>query len=143
MDVDADVPLLADHGLARVEAHTHPQGRPVRPLVLSQGPLCGDRGGDRVPRPLEAVEERIALGVDLLAAPLAERVADQAAVLGKRAGVPFAELLEQLGRALDVGEDEGDGAAVQHCHALSRSSSEACARRRRTRGLASLTISSR
>ena len=143
MDVDADVPLLADDGLARVEAHAHPQGRPARPFVLGQRSLCGDRGGNRVPGTLEAVEERVALGVDLLASPRTERVADQAAVLGERIGVSVAELLEQLGRALDVGEDEGDGAAVQHRHALSRSSSEAWARRRRTRGLASLTISSR
>ena len=143
MDVDSDVALLADDGFAGVEAHAHAKGVSVRPRIRVEGTLRRDRRGNRVAGAFEAEEECVALRVDLLTPSGSEGVADHAAVLGKRVGVSVAELLEQLGRALDVGEDEGDGAAVQHRHALSLSSSEPWARRRRTRGLASLTISSR
>ena len=105
--------------------------------------LSRDGRGDRVPRTFERVEERVALRVELAPATRAERLAHDPAVVGERLRVPVAEPLEQPRRPLDVGEDEGDGAAVERAHALSRSASSASARRRRTRGFASFTISSR
>jgi hypothetical protein len=141
--VDPDVPLLPDDGLPGMEAHADAQLGTGRPLVRRERALSGNRRGDRVPAALEAVEERVALGVDLLSAPGGERVADQAAMLRERVGVAFAEPLEKLRRPLDVREDERDGAAVERRHALSLSPSSSCDRRRRTRGFASLTISSR
>jgi hypothetical protein len=145
VDVDADVPLLADDRLTRVEAHANAEHRLVRPCVPGERTLGGDGRRHGVPGALEAEEERVALRVDLLAAPRGERVADHPPVLGEGVRVAVAERLEELGRALDVGEDEGDGAAVQRRHALSLSSSSSstCARRRRSLGFASLTISSR
>ena len=78
----------------------------------------------------------------------AELVADDAPVLGDEPGIPVTQALEELGGPLDVGEDEGDGAAGQRgAHAVRRSSrlpSAGSSRSRRfTRGFASLTISSR
>ncbi len=64
-------------------------------------------------------------------------------MLGQRLRVAVAEPLEEPRRALDVGEDERDRAAVERRHAVRRSASSASARRLRTRGFASLTISSR
>ena len=45
-----------------------------------------------------------------------EGVAQHAAVLGQHVGVAIAELLEQLRRALDVGEEERDGAGREVAH---------------------------
>ena len=113
MDVDPDVALLSDDGLAGVDAHADAELGPVRPVVARERLLGGDGGGDGVLRAAEAVEERVALRVDLLAATRAERLADDAPVIRERVGVPVAEPLEQLGRAGDVGEDERDRAALQ------------------------------
>ncbi len=62
------------------------------------------RGGKRE-------EERVALRVDLRAALLRTRLAHDSSVLGERRRVFLgAELVEKLGRAFDIGEEEGDGA---------------------------------
>ena len=58
-------------------------------------------------------EERVALRVDLDPAVLVDRLADDAMVLGQDVRVIVAELMEQLRRALDVGEEEGDGSGRQ------------------------------
>ena len=56
-------------------------------------------------------KKNVALGVDLDAAERSEVQAHQPAVLVEQLAVAVAELLEQLRRALDVAEDEGDGPA--------------------------------
>ena len=102
MDVDPDVALLPDDRLAGVDAHADAELRPLRPVVACERQLGRDGGRNRVLRAPEAVEERVALRVDLLAPARAELLADDAAVVGERIGVPVAEPLEQLGRAGDV-----------------------------------------
>src|SRR5205085_9776276 len=112
-DVEPEIPLLADLGLAGVQPHAHPHLVPFRPRVVAQGALRGDRSGERVARAGEGVEERVALGVDLLPAAGSERLPDDAAVVARDGCVPVVpELLQQLGGALDVGEREGDCARV-------------------------------
>jgi hypothetical protein len=82
--------------------------------VIVQRALRIDGGGDRIARAGEREEERVALRVDLRAAPLTEALADETPVVAGDVSVSLvAELLEELGRALDVGEDERDGAAGQ------------------------------
>ena len=57
----------------------------------------------------ERDEERIPLGIDLDTAVGAEGFADDAAMLAERLGVGSgAELMQKFGRALHVGEEEGD-----------------------------------
>ena len=129
-----------------MEAHPDAQVGAPGPRVRGERALCRDGGGDGVPGSFEAEEERIALRVDLLTVPHGELVANEAPVLGENLGVPVAEPLDKLGRAGDVREDERDRAAAQHVRrhqALSRCSSSRSDRRRRTRGFASFTISSR
>ena len=75
------------------------------------GALGVDGRGDGVARAREREEEGVALRVDLDAAVLREALAHQPPVVGEDVGVAVAELLQQARRALDVGEDEGDGAA--------------------------------
>ena len=81
------------------------------------GSLCLHRGGHRVARPREREEERVPLHVDLDAAVLAERVADNPPVFGDQLPVTVAKPLEERRRALDVRKDEGDGAGRQSRHA--------------------------
>ena len=112
--VDPDVALLPDDRLSRVEAHPDAQVCPVGPLVRGERLLRRDRGRDGVAGALEAEEERVALRVDLLTATGGELVADQAPVLREHLGVPVSEPLQELRRAGDVREDEGDRAAAEH-----------------------------
>ena len=66
-----------------------------------------DGGGERGGRGGEGDEERVALRVDLDAAAGAEGGAQDAPVLGERVGVALgAERVQELRRALDVGEEE-------------------------------------
>ena len=141
--VDPDVALLADDRLAGVDAHPHADVFAVGPVVRRERALGRDGRGDRVAGTLEGIEEGVALRVELAPAARVEGVTDDRAMGAERLRVAVVEPLEQLRRAFDVGEDEGDRAGVERAHALNRSASSASARRRRTRGFASLTISSR
>jgi hypothetical protein len=116
-DVEAEVALFSDCRLARVEPHPHAHVRVVGPVVLSQRALCVDGAGDRIPRPRERVEERVALRVDLAPAMLLERLAHDPAVIPHDVAVPVAELLKQTSRALDVSEKERNGARGKRAHA--------------------------
>ena len=107
---EPDVALTADRRFAGVHAHAHAQLCVARPLVRGKRTLGVDGRADRVLRPAERGEEGVALGIDLPAVVRGERVADDALVLGEDRAVVVAQLLEQPRRALDVGEEEGDGA---------------------------------
>ena len=115
-DVEPEVALVADRRLAGVQPHPHPHRRAVGPRVGLERALGGDRGADGVPGAAERVEERVALRVDLRAAVGGERLAHDPAVVARHLGVGVAELLEQPGRALDVGEHERDGSGRQRRH---------------------------
>ena len=115
-DVEPEIPLFADRRLARVQAHPHAHLLPSRPLVGRERALGGDRPGDGVPCAREGVEERVALGVDLGSTLVAEALAEQLPVVADDVAVGVPELLEQPGRALDVGEEERDGASRKRRH---------------------------
>ncbi len=113
-DVEAEVALLPDVRLARMDPHAHEHLLTAGPVVLVESSLGVDRRGDCVARPGEREEERVALRVDLRSAVRAERLAHEAPVVGRHPPVVLvAELLQQARRAFDVGEDERDGAAGQ------------------------------
>ena len=115
-DVEADVALLVDRRLAGVEAHAHANGLSLRPGRGHMRALHLDSGGDRVAGAREDEEERVALRVDLDALACGERVANDPAMRRQNLGVPVAEALEKLRRALDVREDEGDRSLRQLGH---------------------------
>ena len=105
VDVAADVALLGEERRAGVHADRAPGSGPDASARRCGG--CRERGG----RGREGEEEGVALRVDLDPALGGARVADHAAVLGERLRVGLgAELVQELRRALDVGEEEGDGA---------------------------------
>ncbi len=115
MDIVADVALVGDERRSGVQAGTHPYraGRERR------GELA--RGLDRPRRGREGEEERVALRVHLDAAVCRGRLADQPPVLGERRRIGLgAELVQQRGRALDVGEEKGDRAAREIRRASAR-----------------------
>ena len=83
---------------------------PSRPGVRSQG-ARGLRGScHRLGGGGEGDEEGVALGIHLYPAVRGEGRPQQRLMLAQRLGVGWAEPLEQVGAALDVGEEEGDGA---------------------------------
>src|SRR2546423_13074309 len=111
MDIDADVALLGHERLAGVDSHSHAD------RAGPEGALAGLRGGEGVLRARERDEEGVSLRVDLDAAVTLEGLPQHAAVLGEDVRVSIAQLLQQAWRALDVGEEEGDGAARELAHA--------------------------
>ena len=101
---DADVALLGEGRLAGVDAHPHSHRR------RRQRALCVCGRSDRVRRTPEGAQKGIALRIDLNAIVRGDRFPHQPPVLCKYAFVLRSELLEQARRALDVGEEERDGA---------------------------------
>jgi hypothetical protein len=104
--VDAAVVVPAKGALAGVQAHPDPHREPGRPAVAGQAALGVHRGPDRPHRAGEGGEERVALGADLDPA-VPDRPAQDGRVLVAHRPVAVAQVLEQPGRTLDVGEQEG------------------------------------
>ncbi len=102
--VEADIALLGQDGLARVQAHANPD-RARGEHVL--GRPCS---GDPVARPGEGDEEGVALRVHLDAPVGDEGPAQDAPMFREGIGITVAQLLQQPRRSLDVGEEEGHGA---------------------------------
>ena len=123
VDAHADVALLADLGLARVQAHPDLDLDAFGPRVRVEVALGRHRGGESVLPTGEGDEERVALRVDLVTAVSRHGLADDALVLGKHFCVVRADLLEQLRRTLDVSEEEGDRPArkLRHRRSLTQS----------------------
>jgi hypothetical protein len=105
MDVSADVALIGEKRCASVQTHTHLNAAGGKCFGhLSRRGECARRGG-------EGEKEGIALRVHLDTVVAGARLSYQAAMLGQCLRVTLgAELLEQPRRALNVGEEEGDGA---------------------------------
>ena len=94
----------------------HPDLDPVGPGVRREITLRIDCRCDRILASLERNEERVALGVDLATVVCRERSSQDALMLGEHVAVHATQLLQQLGRAFDVGEEKRDGAAGQLAH---------------------------
>src|SRR5260370_37734355 len=110
VDVSTDVPRPDERGLAGVHPDADADRLGVRPLVTRELALRLRRGPASVDRRLEDAEERVALGSKLAAIAAAERFAQDRVMLDLSLHVPVTELLHQTRGALDVGEEECDGA---------------------------------
>src|SRR5262245_9520888 len=105
MDIVARVTLVREQRRSRVQPGAYAY-RPGRESVGQS--LCG-RNSARATG--EGKEERVTLGVDLDAALRDRGIADRSAVLREGIGVRIgAQLVEQLRRTLDVGEEKRDRA---------------------------------
>ena len=84
----------------------------IRPGMGGERALDGDSRRDGVGGAAEGDEEGVALCVDLLTPMPGERFAQQPLLVGEQFAVAgAAKLFQQAGGALDVREQEGDGAA--------------------------------
>ena len=117
--VEADVSLLGQPRLARVQPHPHAY-RPV-----GQCALAVRSGGDGVRRAGEGDEERVTLRVDLDAFVLGERRAESPPMLVQRLPVVVSELVQQPRRALHVREQQRHDAGREIAHHRTRSWSDA------------------
>jgi len=111
MDVHTDVIVEPDSGLPGMDPHAYPEVQPLGPTRRGQRPLPGHRGSDRVTRAREGHEERVPLSADLPSVVLVEGHPKYTLMLGQDVGVAIAQPRQQPRRALDVREQEGDGAA--------------------------------
>ena len=111
VDVEADVALGGDDGLAGMNPHAHAH------RASAQSARCASAAASTASRaPRERAEERVALCVDLDAAVCGDGIAYQAPVLRECVRIRLPEALEQPRRALDVGEEQRDRAAEQIRH---------------------------
>jgi hypothetical protein len=94
-----------------VHSHSHLELGVGTPVLGRERRLRSDGRTDGGAGAVEDREERVALAVDSSPACRFEGPADQPVVRREELAVAIAaERLQQLRRALDVGEDEGDGA---------------------------------
>ena len=116
MDGEPRVTTARRNRLARVQAHPHLDLHAVRPGVRRDGELALDGRHQCVSRTREGDEERVALGVDLIASMRFECRAQQPLVLLEHLAVPLSQQLDEARRPLYVGEQEGDRTARQVGH---------------------------
>ena len=106
---DSEVAPILQLGPARVHAHPHARVRAAGPVVVLERALCVGGGEEGVRGRPEGEERRVALRVDLLSPVRCDGLAQDPLVLGEHVPVLLAEGLQQRGRALHVGEQEGRG----------------------------------
>src|SRR6266516_7725111 len=109
--IKTDVGPIDHAWVAGVQAHADADFVAVGPRMFCQRSLCLCCGAGGVLCGAKDDEECVALGVDLVAVMRIERSAQHAAVVREQLWVELSRTLEQLRRALDVGEEQGDGAA--------------------------------
>ena len=101
--VEPHVSLVGPERLARMQAHPHTHwAARQRALRVGSRRHC-------IGRPRKCNEEGVALRVDLDPLVQPPGVSQRTAVLGKHRRIPVAQLPEQPGRSLDVGEEERHG----------------------------------
>ena len=109
--VHADIPPVSQMRSAGVDAHAHPDPSRRQPGQRVR------RGRQRPRRRREGDEKGVPLRVNLEPAVPPEGLPQDPAVLRQRAGIALrTQLVQQLGRALDVRKEKGDGAAGEIAH---------------------------
>ena len=119
VDVEAHVVAIRERRLAGMDAHAHAHLHALWPVVRREGALRHGRRLHRVAGSPKDHEEGIALGRDLDAAAGTDGLPDEPVVVRQQLTIGGAELLQQAGRALDVGEQECDGPGRTFAHRFS------------------------
>ena len=129
--VDADVPLIHQPGLARVDCDRHPDLRRLRPLLGVERPLQVGRCHHGITSTLEDQKHAVPCPIDLTAPALGGRGPDELADPGVDVRIALAEGVQEPRRALDVGEQQGHGSgreASAHGAGVRRAAAGAAAR---------------
>ena len=116
MDVEPHVIVAGKARLSGMQTDADPNGRLLRPGVVSELTLCLDRGRDRPACSRKRHEEGVALCADLRSPARGDRLADDRAVLPEEQRPTVAEALGEVGRSLDVAEEERDGSRRKRWH---------------------------
>src|SRR5262245_60167619 len=119
MDVEPDVTSLDQPRLTRVQADANADLVSLGPLLRSERTLRIGRGRHRLACRLKGDEEGVALAFEDVAAVALESPAQECAMQRQLLGIPVPQPPEQTRRALDVSEQERDGAARRLTHRLS------------------------
>ena len=102
---EADVAFAGRVRLTGVDPDADTHRGAIGPRMIGERALDRDGRRDRVRRAAERDEERVALGVYLLAVVGRERLAHETLLIGQELAVALPpKAFEELGRALDVGE---------------------------------------
>jgi hypothetical protein len=122
---EARIAAVARDGLARVKPHANLDLDSGGPLMRAKGELALHRGEERISRARERNEERVALGIDLVAVVSGERRTQQIPMVGEHGRIPAPKLLDEARGALDVREEERHCSArlIGHRRSLNRSRS--------------------
>ena len=99
-----------------MERHPRQYGGIVGPIMAGNRPLGGHRGGQPVTGAGKRDELAVAAGVDLRASVLGRDSPQQPPVVVEHLAVAVAELSDEAGRSLQVGEHEGDSAGWEFGH---------------------------
>jgi hypothetical protein len=91
-----------------VKADPHPHVNPVGPCIRAHRPLDRQRRIERRRSSFEGGEEVVRTSVHLATTSTPHRGAHQPADIGEQGSVSIVEAPEQLGGALDIGQQEGD-----------------------------------
>jgi hypothetical protein len=109
----AHVPLTGRTWFSRMHSHSHPNLDTLRPTMPGKSALSLGRARNRITSAAIRDEERVALRVDLPPFVGGEALAENPLVICENRLVTLTKLFEKPGRALDVREEEGDGARRQ------------------------------
>ena len=99
-----------------MDAHADAKVHALVPRVFGQRALPGQGGVDRVLRPAERNEERVALRPDPLAAGLLEGRSKQTVMIREHLDPPVTQTARKHRRALDVAKEEGECSAGRFRH---------------------------
>src|SRR4051794_6167269 len=111
VDVKANIALAASLGVAGMQPDAGRHADTLGPGMVGEGTLDLDGGLHRVDGAGKGDKEAVALRIDLTAVVRLKDRAQQHTVLSEHIAVAWPKALEQLRRALDVGEEQGDRAA--------------------------------
>ena len=108
IDVQTEVGAALGHRLAGVKTYAKPNSDTRRPGVGAEARLNGDRGREPIARALEGGEELIGTAVDLVSSRVSDGLSEQTPLLVEGSPIILPELLNELGRSLDIGEHQSD-----------------------------------
>src|SRR5437763_677581 len=117
MHVQAHIAFSRTLWLARMQTHTYMHCCTSGPGMGSKRTLHLHCCAHRIGGACKGHEEGIALGVHLVAVPAVKGGTQELAALGEDAIIAVAYLLQQAGRAFDIGEEQGDRSRRQFTHA--------------------------